>query len=172
VPSVAPSAAAEISGQARPRNSAPSVDASASVEIVGEARPEDSMSKESTIQKVTMARGAIRGLKKRFGPNVVIVLWGKKWKRKDLVALLESHLAAIEEKRKRKAAYEASVAAEKALARRVLPLLLGLRRSVNITFGGGALAEFDMKRYGKPGPKTTAAKLAGVEKRAAKRAKG
>jgi len=99
-----------------------------------------------------------------------LVVGGVQYTRDEIIALFEEHTAAIDDKRKRYAAYRAEVARERKLARRSLGLYLDLHAALGNHFGSVNLWRFGMKEHGKPGPKTLQSKLAGVQKRAKKRA--
>ena len=119
--------------------------------------------------KVDRAVKVIGGLKALFGPREKVWVEGKVWRRDDLIALFASHTAAIRDKNARYLAYLASVAAEKALARQTNAVWLALRNTVSTAHGPAAIVKVGLQPYKKPGPKTIASKLAGVQKRAARK---
>ena len=140
------------------------------VGIVGQGSPGNAMSKESDLTKLTRASNLVTGLRKHFKPGEKLVVGGVQYTRDEIIALFEEHTAAIDDKRKRYAAYRAEVARERKLARRSLGLYLDLHAALGNHFGSVNLWRFGMKEHGKPGPKTLQSKVAGVQKRAKKRA--
>ncbi len=128
------------------------------------------MSKESTITKRAMASALVAGIKKSFAPTDRVVVDGVEYAWSEIIAVFDEHTAAIDEKQARYASYRAAVALERKLARRALHLYHVLHDVLRNRFGPHALPRFGMKPHGKPGPKTVEAKLAGVQKRAKKRA--
>lgn len=144
--------------------------ASGAVGIVGQASPGNAMSKESDLTKLTMASGLVAGLKKSFKPSDKLIVGGVPYTRDEIIAIFEEHTVAIDDKRKKYAVYRGAVARERKLAKRSLGIYLTLHTVLGNLFGWDDLVRFGMKKHGKPGPKTVEAKLAGVQKRAKKRA--
>jgi hypothetical protein len=128
------------------------------------------MSKESDLSKLTMASKLVAGLKKHFKPTDKLLVSGVEYSRDEVIAVFDEHTTALDEKRKRYASYRSAVARERALAKRSLALYLDLHTVLGNLFGWVNLVRFGMKEHKKPGPKTLDAKLAGVQKRAKKRA--
>src|ERR1700677_5081671 len=95
----------------------PRPDDSGIVQTGGQARPEVSMSKESSATKVARAESVATGLRTLFGPREKVWAEGEAGRSSDVIALFDSHAAAIRDKDARYRAYLFSVAAEKALAR-------------------------------------------------------
>jgi hypothetical protein len=124
---------------------------------------------QSKLEKQEIARGAIRGVKKRFGGFAGVMIHGKKYTPAEIVAFYEKHLAAMEDIRKTWIAWQLAIRAERALRRPAATMTLGLRTVVRQQFGLEAYADFSWPKPKKPGPKTVRAKLAGVQKRAKKR---
>jgi hypothetical protein len=130
------------------------------------------MSKESAITKAERARRVLRGLKQLFKDSPVLRVDGVPYRRAQIEALFRAHLAAIDEKAARYAAYRQAVAAERAIARKTNAMWIDLYVAVLGRFGRAKLPVLGMKLHRKPGPKTVAAKLAGVQKRAKKKRAG
>jgi hypothetical protein len=128
------------------------------------------MSKESDLTKRTMASRLVMGLKKHLKPDDKLMLAGVVYTRDEIIAVFEEHTTAIDDKRKRYAAYRSEVARERKLAKRSLGLYHTLHTVLGNLFGWVNLGRFGMKEHKKPGPKTLQSKLAGVQKRAKKRA--
>jgi hypothetical protein len=139
-------------------------------EIDGHPRPVNAMSKESSITKLARARKVILGLRKHFKAREVIRIEGKDLTREEVIGLFARHVAAIDAKRRRYDAYRRAVAEERELARAALDMWLGIHNTVSVKLGRRRLGDFGMRGHRKPGPKTTQAKLAGVQERAKKRA--
>lgn len=149
-----------------PRAAAPSTSA---LKMRGNTLPSNAMPVQSKLEKMTTARNVIAGLKKRFGSVPFMMVSGKKYKPAEVIAFYERHLAAIEDVRKKWAAWQLALRAERAMRKPAIAMTLGLKASVSNRFGFDAYADFGWSRPKKPGPKTVQAKLAGVEKRAKKR---
>jgi hypothetical protein len=139
------------------------------VEIGGQPRPENAMSKESGVTKAERARQVIKGLKSVYPTNQKVILGGKAYMRDDVIALYRSHLAALDAKTARYGAYQQAVADERAIAAKTNDLWVTLYGVVLNLKGEPGLNALGMKRRRKPGPKKVEAKLAGVQKRAAKK---
>jgi hypothetical protein len=127
------------------------------------------MSKESTVTKVQRARKVASGMKKLFKATDEMILAGKARTRDEVIDLFTSHVAALDERDRRYQAYLAAVAAERALAKQTNAVWLDLRTAVKSLRGAAQLPKLGMKPHRKPGPRTVASKLAGVQKRAAKK---
>jgi hypothetical protein len=124
------------------------------------------MSKESATTKLTRARNVLRGLKKLLKPRGKMLVDGVPRSRGDMEALFQSHIDAIDAKARRYAAYQQAVAAERAIARKTNALWINLYLAVRGQHGLAGVSVLGMKPHKKPGPKTLASKLAGVQKRA------
>jgi hypothetical protein len=140
------------------------------VEIVGQGSPGIAMSKESDLTKRTRAAGLVAGLRKHFKQGDRLVVGGVEYSRDEVIAIFEEHTTALDDKRARYAAYRAVVASERKLARRSRAMYTTLHTVLGNLFGWENLGRFGMKQHKKPGPKTVEAKLAGVRKRAKRRA--
>jgi hypothetical protein len=140
------------------------------VGIVGQASPGIAMSKESDVTKRSMAYKLVTGLKKHLKASDKLWINGVEHTRDELIAFFDEHTAALDEKRDRYAMYRSSVARERRLSRRSLGLYKRLHTILRNLFGPEHLGRFGMKEHKRPGPKTIASKLAGVRKRAKKRA--
>jgi hypothetical protein len=130
------------------------------------------MSKESALTKAERARLVVTNLPKLFPKNASMFVGGRKWTRDELVAFYKSHLAALDRKVARYAAYREAVAQEKTLAREANDVWIHLYSVMENEIGADGPTRLGMKRHRKPGPKTLEAKVAGVQKRAKKRASG
>jgi hypothetical protein len=143
-----------------------------SLEIGGRARPENIMSRIGAVTKAERARQVIDNLGKVFPPGAQVVLGGKAYLDDEVIAIFRAHLAAIDAKKKRYAEYQQAVAAEQALAKQTADLWQSLTNVVRVRLPATKLPVMGIKARKKPGPKTVAAKAAGVEKRAKKRRSG
>lgn len=128
------------------------------------------MSKESAITKLARARKVIQGLRKHFKPRETVRVDGRDLTREQIIGLFTRHVAAIDAKRRRYDAYRRAVADEREVAKATLAMWYGIHNTVSAKLGRRNLGDFGMRQHKKPGPKTTQAKLAGVQKRAKKRA--
>jgi hypothetical protein len=128
------------------------------------------MSKESTVTKQSRANSTVKGLRTLLGPNDKVRIAGDLYSRDEIIGAFERHKAAIALKRTRWAAYREAVALERELARTANRFWVGLRRWANGTRGDEDLATLGMRRDRKTGPTTLQSKVAGVQKRAKKRA--
>jgi hypothetical protein len=129
------------------------------------------MPRATKVDKHMQAKSLLRGLGKHFPKEGKHKVGGKPRSRGELVALVQAHLDAMHEVDVARAAFRASVAKERALAKRVKAATGPIRDYVRNAFGPdlAVLADFGLKIAKKPGPKTVAAKLAGVQKRQAAR---
>jgi hypothetical protein len=128
------------------------------------------MSKESKATKLARSRNVILGLRKTYKPGDIIMIDGVGHTRDEVIAIFQGHIDALSAKDTRYAEYRTAVALERKLARQVLALWLHLQRFFTASLGPHGPPKFGMEAPKKPGPKTTAAKLAGVQKRAKTRA--
>jgi hypothetical protein len=142
------------------------------LEIPGNALPSNSMPVETTLDKVTFATNVIRGVRKVFAARSFVWVDGKKLSPDDIIARFEEQLAVLEALRKASIAYDVALEAERRLRKPMHELLMGVRRSVLGELGPNAFPFFGWNKPRLPGPKTTASKLAGVQKRAAKKRSG
>ncbi len=127
------------------------------------------MSRIGAITKAERARQVTTNLDKAFDPGVKLVLGGKAYTHDEVKAIFQSHLAAIDAKKSRYAAYQQAVAQERALAKQTAELWQSLTNVVRVTMPATKLPVMGIRARKKPGPKTVAAKAAGVEKRAKKK---
>jgi hypothetical protein len=128
------------------------------------------MSKESSVTKQSRAHGAVKGLRKLLKPGDTVPIGGVAYSREEIIAAFERHEVALALKRTRYAEYRSAVAQERELARMTNMLWVGLHRWADAVRGRDGLVALGMRAYKKTGPKTVEAKLAGVRKRAKKRA--
>ena len=124
---------------------------------------------QSKIEKTTTARDVITGVKKRYAGVKTVTVWGKVYTPDEVIAFYEEHLAAIDDVRLKRIAWEVALEVERKMRKPALAMTKGLKTEVYSRFGRNAFGDFGWKRPKKPGPKTVKGKLAGVEKRAAKR---
>ena len=158
-------------GRALPSTSTAVTSRRGALEIAGNALPSNSMPVQSLLEKVTTAKDVIRGVRKLFGDRPFVWLHGKKATPAEIIARYEEHLASMERVRQARIAYDVALDAERRLRRPMQGLTLAVKAAVLGELGGGVFPEFGWPKPKKPGPKTVKAKLAGVEKRAAKRRK-
>jgi hypothetical protein len=129
------------------------------------------MPRISKLAKLTRARSITSGLFKHFAPRIKHRIAGNRYSQREMIAVFQSHLEAIEEVDAARARLGAAVQKERALGRRADALSMELKAFIENRFGANVvvLADFGWRPPKKPGPKTVAAKLAGVKKREAKR---
>ena len=142
------------------------------LEIAGNALPSNSMSVQARLEKVTTANGVITGVRNRLMGEKVLWVGGRKLTPAGLIALYEEQLAALEQVRQAWIAYQVALAAERQLRRPMQSLTVDVKNTVTMLLGENGFPEFGWKKPKKPGPKTVKSKLAGVEKRAAKKKSG
>ncbi len=135
----------------------------------GRARPENSMSRIGAITKAERARQVMTSLGSVFPPGEKLVLGGKTYLQDEVIAIFRAHLAAIDAKKSRYAAYQQAVAEEQALAKQTGEMWQDLTGVVRIRMPKAKLPVMGIRARKKPGPKTVEAKAAGVEKRAKKK---
>ena len=121
------------------------------------------------LEKVTTAQGVIAGVRKRFGNRPFVWLSGKKVAPDEIIGRYEAHLAAMERVRQADIAHQAALLEERRMRKPMQELTSSVKRTVLGELGGDRYPDFGWKRPKPPGPKTVKGKLAGVEKRAAKR---
>ena len=124
------------------------------------------------VDKLMQATSAIRGLTKHFPKEGKLGVGGKAMSRAGVIALFQAHLDAMQEVDRARAALRTSVTKERALAKRAKATRVLLKDCLRSRFGTDleVWGDFGLKLSKKPGPKTVAAKLAGVRKREAARA--
>jgi hypothetical protein len=130
------------------------------------------MARISKADKAVQARNLMKAIPKHLGTGPLL-LKGQKYTMKQVVALFQSHLDALDEVNRARVVFRVAVGKETALAKRVKELAASVKRLVNARFGVNyeVLGDFGWTPPKKPGPKTSKAKLAGVKKREARRAK-
>jgi hypothetical protein len=130
------------------------------------------MARISQTDKRTRTRKALDGVTKTFPSQGSITLLGKTYSHAELRALLQGQLDALDAIDAAKQSYAVAVQRERQLAPRVTKVVFALRDHLLSRHGSNlaGLAPFGFRPPRKPGPKTTAAKLHGVQKRAATRA--
>ena len=130
------------------------------------------MTVQARLEKLINARDVIGGVRRRLGKRAALWVAGKKLTPNAVIAVYEEQLAAMEAVRQAHIAYELALAAERKLRRPVQTFTLDLKATVRNELGLAAYRDFGWKLPRKPGPKTLASKLAGVQKRAAKKRRG
>jgi hypothetical protein len=143
--------------------------AAAVLKIEGNPLPSNFMPVQSKIEKITTAGDVITGVKKRYAGVKTVTVWGKVYTPDEIIAFYEKHLAAIDDVLVKRIAWEVALELERKMRKPAIAMTLGLKTDVHNRFGRNAFADFGWKRPKKPGPKTVKGKLAGVQKRAAKR---
>ena len=141
------------------------------LEIAGSALPSNSMSVQTSIEKLTVARAVIKGVRKRWSGHATVLIDGVSVTPDAIVARYEAQVAAIDRVAQTKAEYQAALAAERAMRKPMQTYTQSVKTSVLGLLGSGAMPDFGWAKPKKPGPKTLASKLAGVQKRAARRRK-
>ncbi len=166
------SAHAEIEGERCPAISVHAM-------IEGHTRPaistpltERSMPKIGQITKRTQAASLITGIKKHLAHKKAHFFMGASFSTKDLIALFQSHLDALDKISGLRAALAGAVADERRLAKRTKAVAKGLKAFMAGTKGVSPVLfnDFGWRVPKRPGPKTVAGKLAGAEKTRATRA--
>jgi hypothetical protein len=127
------------------------------------------MPKTSHLTRQTRAANVVAGIRKHVPPGKTVHLDGKAYTAKQLAALFQEQVDAIEAVRLARGALAVAVGKERVVAKKVNAATLSLRSLFFHWFAPAVLADFGWERPKKPGPKTTAAKLAGVLKAAATR---
>jgi hypothetical protein len=130
------------------------------------------MSRIPKNNKLAQAHGVILGLERRFTPRTILVLERNRYTTRQLVRLFQSQVDALAEIDRAKAQLKVALAKERAIAKRVAAMTAMLKQLVSARFGVnvGSWGDFGWTLPEKPGPKTVEAKLAGVKKRAERRA--
>jgi hypothetical protein len=129
------------------------------------------MPKTSQVTRIARALSIIAGLEKEFPPSKILKVGGKVHSRKELVALFQTQVAALERIRAARAELGTAVAQERAVARRTTKLTLALKSTIAMELGmtRATFTEFGWEFPKKRGPKTIAGKVAGAEKARATR---
>ena len=140
-------------------------------EMRGRTLPCNAMTVQARLEKVTAATDVVAGVKKHLAKRAFVWVAGKKLTPAAVIAMYEKQLAAIEAVRQAHGRYKLALAAEKRLRRPMQAFTVSLKGMVMNELGPANARDFGWKAPGKPGPKTVEAKLAGVEKRAARRRK-
>jgi len=124
------------------------------------------MPRTSQLTRGQRASKVISGVEKRFPRRETYLLDGKPYSRDEIVAVFRDAVDALGAIQAARAALAAAIAKERATARRVQALMPRIVAYVGERFGSSAdvFADFGWKLPKKPGPKTTAAKLAGLVK--------
>jgi hypothetical protein len=124
------------------------------------------------VHKQSRNRNLIRGTKKHFAGTPAIHLSGRAIAPAEIVRLLESQIALLSEIQALEAARHDAIVRERALEKRLAPVLRGLRDHLDGVFGNKAqpLADFGYEPRRKPGPKTPAVKVEAARKALATRA--
>jgi hypothetical protein len=149
------------------------------VEIRGHARPtiftpflRRTMSRITKSNKLAQAHEVILGLERRFPPRMVHVIARKRYTTRQLVRLYQSQIDALAEIDHANAVLKVALAKEQAIAKEVAAMTAALKGLVHARLGMNITSwgDFGWTLPKKPGPKTVEAKLAGVRKRAERRA--
>jgi hypothetical protein len=129
------------------------------------------MPKISETTKLAQATGILKGLAKRFKPREKVMIAGTVYTLAELTAIVQGHLTVLTELRTLRAALAGKVQEERATAKRVSELRAELLLFVSSTFGRSpvAFADFGFQLPKKPGPKTLAGKVHGVQQQRAPR---
>jgi len=162
----------EFVGSALPASSGALMTRTWALEIDGNALPSNSMPVQARLEKVTTANDVIKGVRRRLMHMPVIPLGGRKLTPDALVALYEAQLAAIERVRQAWSAYQQALFEERRLRKPMQAMTVHVKNAVMMELGPDGYPDFGWKTPKKPGPKTVKAKLAGVQKRAAKKRRG
>jgi hypothetical protein len=127
------------------------------------------MPKISQTTRQIRAANVVAGIRKHMPSGKKVYVDGKAYTPTGLAALFQEQVDAIDAVRSARGALAAAVSKERAVAKKVNEATLDLRSTLFNMFTPVVLADFGWARPKKPGPKTTAAKLAGVLKAAATR---
>jgi hypothetical protein len=140
--------------------------------VLRSPRYEIAMPRTSHATKRARARNLLAGLAKRVSPRDEVLIEGQVFSRRQLTALFQEHLDAIEAIHAARAALSVAVAEERVIAARVWAVSQGFQAYVSSVIGKTAdiFNDFGFEVPKKPGPKTVAGKLAGSRKSAATRA--
>ena len=162
----------KTSGSTLPTNSRPLLPGRVPLEIVGNALPSISMAIQSKIEKLTTAREVMQGVSKHLADRSVLTVAGNKVTPDEIIARYQAQIAAIDRVRETLAVYKTALAAEKRMRRPMQKFTVDFKQVVLMELGPDKLPAFGWKAPKPPGPKTVASKMAGVEKRAAKKRSG
>jgi len=129
------------------------------------------MPKTSQLQRRTRAANVVAGIQKRLPRDETYSLNGKAYSHEELAAFFQAQVDALDAIRSARAVLASAVAKERAVSRRVTARVPSFRDLIAQRFGmrPDALSDFGWTVPKKPGPKTVAGKLAGVEKARATR---
>jgi hypothetical protein len=132
------------------------------------------MAKQSQTQKRIDAANLVAGIQKHCARNQTYWISGKSYSYEEYVAFFQAQVDALDAITSARSALMGAVAKERAVAKKVGKELPLLRTVLAHQFGAAVLlADFGIKPRKKPGPKTVAAKVAGVLKaRATREARG
>jgi len=129
------------------------------------------MPRISKAAKLAKAKSLMGGVSKHLLKHSTYRMGGDLYSPKELVDLFRSHMDALDEVDAARNRFAVAVAAERALAKRVVRIdqLLKGRIQSDVGFRADVWADFGWRLPKPPGPKTAAAKAAGVRKRQAAR---
>jgi hypothetical protein len=130
------------------------------------------MAIQSRIEKLTTARDVSQGVSKLLADRDVLTVAGKAVTPAEILARYQAQMAAMDRVRETWVVYKTALAAEKRMRRPMQKLTVDLKQTVWVELGPEKFPAFGWKKPKKPGPKTVASKLAGVQKRAAKKRSG
>jgi hypothetical protein len=133
------------------------------------------MPRTSQLTRRQRASKVLSGVEKRFPRGETYRFDGKSYSRDELAAVFRAQIDALNEIRAARAALAVAVSKERTAAQRVRALTPRVVAYVGERFGTTAdvFADFGWELPKKPGPKTTAAKLAGVVRgKATRKARG
>jgi hypothetical protein len=125
---------------------------------------------QTKIEKLSNAHCVVRGLKKHYVRGDVLMLDGAALERDEVIARFDEQVAAIDGVLQAWGAWQAALRRERGLREPMRNLTTSLKARVWVDKTRSAYAAFGWPTPKKPGPKTAAAKFAGVQKRAKKRA--
>jgi hypothetical protein len=133
------------------------------------------MPRISQVTKRTRAASIVSGIRKRLPSAETYKMSGKAYTHEELAAFFQAQVDALDAVHAARAALAAAIAKERAVARSVAARLPLFQNSIGnrLGFTPEVFADFGWQLPKKPGPKTTASKLAGVERaRATREARG
>ena len=131
------------------------------------------MARKSTSERRLVYEGLARGVEQLWMSGGPVMVNGKPWPPQELVDLLRSIVAAIVDQDDAYRAYQAKVAARRALEKKWATLVRALQGKALVTHLNDpvALGAFAVSPPKKSGPKTAASKAAAAEKGKATRAR-
>jgi hypothetical protein len=133
--------------------------------IVGKALPSNGMPVLTKLEKLTIADNVLRGIPKRFAGVAKVRIGGVVYTPAKLAAVYERHVAALRKVDAARSAWRQAVAEERRLGKQAAVVTRYLKKHAFGHWGPEGCDDFSFPRPRKPGPKTVAAKLAGVQKR-------